>query len=245
MLESVVRTALLAAVTTATATVVAPSPARSPSVTANAALREIGRVRVTSPLCKTLVGDAVRAIGIETENDRRLSDVENALRTVDLDANQIAKHRGTRELTKRYVDLRAAAVAGNGIMKQFRESAKDVPGDDQRASLGAFADALGALHRQKTLANDVGRLVAYLDTHEPIDKDAHDALVFDAILRENDSRSRHGRFDARDFGPFAVVPDSLSTTAKNAATELVTRALPIATDEDTAAARVEPAFARC
>ncbi len=247
MVESVVRTALLAIASVAPLGAPTPAPSTSGPPTAdNAALKEIGRVRVTSPLCKALVGDAVRAIGIETENGRRLLDVENALRTVDLDSSPLAKHRGTHDLTKRYVDLRAAAVAGNGILKQFRDEAKAAPSDEQRRALVTFADALdGALHRQKTLADDVGRLIAYLDTHESIDKDAHDQLVFDAILRDGDLRYPRTAFDPRDFGPFAVVPDSLSTTAKSAAAELVTRAQPIGGDEDAAAARVEPAFDRC
>ncbi|GAC1543441.1 MAG: hypothetical protein NVS3B16_09770 [Vulcanimicrobiaceae bacterium] len=243
MAGSVVVAALLAIAAIAPAAAPSASP---PAAAESPALKEIGRVRVTSPLCKALVSDAVRAIGIETENGRRLADVETALRTADLDANQIVKHRGTQALSRQYVDLRAAAVAGNGIMKHFREDAKHAPSEEQRAALGAFADALdGALHRQKTLADDVGRLIAYLDTHEPIDKDTHDRLVFQAILQTGDLRYPLTAFDPRAFGPFATVPDSLSTTAKFAAEELARRAQPIGGDEDAAAARIEPAFERC
>jgi len=246
MLESVVRTALFA--TAAVASVGAPATAPTPSAiaTPGATLKEIGRVRVTSPLCKALVGNAVRAIGIETENDRRLGDVTNVLRTIDLDSNQIVKHRGTQEITRRFVDLRAAAVEGNAVMKQFRDEAKTAPTEERRAALKSFADALdGALHRQKVLADDIGRLVAYLDSHEPIDKETHDAMIFNALLRGNDSRYPHSAFDVRAFGPTAGVPDTLSTTAKYASAELVSRAQPIPGDESEAAARIEPAFDGC
>jgi len=207
-------------------------------------LREIGRIRVTTPLCKALVGDAVRAIDIETENDRRLAVAETTLQTVDLDSNQIVKHRGVQDITRQFVALRAAAVEGNGVLRVFRERARAATTDDQRGNLKLFADALdGALHRQKTLADDIGRLIAYLDAHEPIDKDAHDAMIFNAFLLENDSRFQRSPFEGRD--PRAGVPEPLSTTSKNAATELAKRAEPIARDEDIAAARIEPAFAGC
>ena len=228
----------------------APAPTLSPGSSPNAGsaetLREIGRVRATSPFCHGLIENAVRAVEIETENGRRLGTIEDSLRVVDLDESQLAKARGTHDLMKRYVDLRAAAVEGDGLMKQFRKDAKTAPEEAQRASLVAFADALdGALHRQKSLADDVGRLVAYLDAHQPIDKDAHDQLVFNAILLTGDARYPLIPFDPRNAGPLASVPDSLSTTAKYAADELVNRAAPIAGDEENAAARIDPAFAHC
>ena len=245
-------TVVLVTLLTLAADMPAPAPAPTPSTASSPiagsaeTLREIGRVRATTPFCHGLIENAIRAVAIETENGRRLGALEDSLRVVDLDKSQIAKARGTHDLTKRYVDLRAAAVEGDGLMKQFRKDAKMAPDDEQRASLVAFADSVdGALHRQKTLADDVGRLVAYLDTHDPIDKDAHDALVFNAILLESDARFPHTRFDPRDFGPFATVPDSLSTTVKNAADELVNRAAPIAGDEENAAARIDAAFAHC
>lgn len=223
----------------------ATNPAPAPKSTERP-LREIGRIRVTTPLCKALVGDAVRAIDIETENDRRLAVAETTLQTVDLDSNQIVKHRGVQDITRQFVALRAAAVEGNGVLRDFRERAKAATTDEQRGNLKLFADSLdGALHRQKTLADDIGRLIAYLDAHEPIDKDAHDAMIFNALLLENDRRFPHTAFDVRDFGPLAGVPEPLSTTSKNAAAELAKRAEPIAADEDAAAARIDPAFAGC
>lgn len=246
MIGNVVRTAFLAIVTIAPAAAPPTAPAASPAPDAPA-LKEIGRVRVTGPLCKALVTSAVRSIEIETENDRKLSAIEATLATVDVDTSDLAKFRGTHDMTKAYVDLRASAVAGSALVKQFRSDAKTVPTDEQRASLASLADALdGALHRQRVLADDVGRFIAYLDAHEPITKDAHDSLVFDAIIADSDLRSPKTLFDRRSsFGPTANVPDPLSTTAKEASRELIERAKPIAGDEDAAAARIEPAFEKC
>lgn len=256
MLGSVVRTALLAATMTAavgapptaqqTLALAGPIPIATATVAPTTALKEIGRVHVTSPLCKALVGDAVRAIEIETQNDRRLDEVTGSLHAIDFDSSELAKHRGTHDLTQRYVTLRAAALEGSSIVKLFRDEVKSAPTPERRSALASFADALdGALHRQKVLADDLGRLVAYLDAHEPIDAETHDAQIFSALLEENDARFPRTAFDVRAFGPTAGVPDTLSTTAHNAATELVTRAQPIASDENDASARVENAFAGC
>lgn len=244
MVASVVLAGLLAVVF-ATAGSSAPGPA--PTAAASAApLKEIGRIRVTSPFCKALVAGAIRAVDIETQNDTRLTIVENFLERVDLDGNQILKHRGVTELAQQFVTLRAAAVEGNGIMRAFREQAKAATKDEQRANLTAFADALdGVLHRQKVLADDLGRLIAYLDSHEPIDKDRHDSQVFDALLTQDDARYPHTRFDVRDFGPTAGLPDPLSVTAKAASAELIQRSTTIGGDEGAAAAKIEPAFASC
>ncbi len=247
MIGSVARATLLATALAANGVVptppVSPSPSASPS-----ALREIGRIRVTSPLCKTLVAHAVNAVDVVTQNDRRLELAEATLQGIDLDSSEFAKHRGINEITRQYVDLRAAAVFGNGIMRDFREEAKNVTSDEQRNNLATFGDALdGALHRQKTLADAMGRLIAYLDAHPPIDRVTHDEMIFDALLRNNDrrvSRNPFG-FHSGDFGPTADVPDPLSVTARNAGVELTRRALPVAEDENTAAAQIEDAFSSC
>ena len=256
MFDAIIRASLLATLTVAQSAVLprpSPSPGMSvgsPSASATnspkSELKEIGRIRVTSALCKALVADAVHAVDIETQNDVRLLDAESTLQTIDLDGNQILKHRGVREITKRFVTLRAAAVEGNALMRDFRDRAKTATSDQQRADLLTFAEALdGALHRQKILADDLGRFVAYLDAHDPIDKDTHDRQIFNALLLENDARFPRTPFDVRDFGPTAGVPDPLSVTAKYASAELIKRSAPIAGDEDAAAQKIEPAFASC
>ena len=221
-------------------------PSSMPSST-NAPLREIGRIHVTTPLCKSLVGDAVRAINIETENNERLALAEHTLKSADLDSNQLVKHSVVADITRQYVTLRAAAVEGNGIMRDFLKITKTVASEEQRADLISFAEALdGALHRQKVLSDDLGRLIAYLDAHEPVDKDTHDSMIFHAIVEQNDRRLSHSIFDQRNyFGPAANVPDQLSTIAKNASEEIRTRAEPLESDEIAAATRIDPAFAGC
>lgn len=248
MMDAAVRAFLVAILTVAQSAVLpSPTPAPVPSNDASSgSLKTIGRIRVTSTLCKALVADAVHAVDIETQNDARLVDAEATLAIVDLDSSQIFKYRGIRDITKRFVTLRAAAVEGNALMRDFRDRAKTATNAQQRTDLLAFADALdGALHRQKILADDLGRFVAYLDAHEPIDKDTHDRQIFNAILLQNDGRFPHTAFDVRDFGPTAGVPDPLSVTAKNASAELIKRSAPIVGDEDAAGQKIEPAFASC
>lgn len=229
-----------------------PEPSPSPESRAagsrviDAPLKEIGRIRVTTPLCKALVGTAARAVAIETENDRRLAIAETTLSTIDLDRNELLKYQGVREITKQYVDLRTSALAGNQLMRDFREQAKAAPTFEQRDSLKTFADALdGALRRQRLLADDIGRLVAYLDAHPPISRDDREELIFDALRAQNTVRLSREIFDARIVGPFADVPDSLSNAARRAGIEIARGATLIDTDESAAAKRIEPAFLRC
>ena len=238
------------AITPTSAPIGTPPPSAITNVAApgvpSAALKEIGHIRVTTTLCKALVGEAARAVEIETENDGRLTMAERTLQTIDLDRNELVKYQGVREITRQYVDLRKSALAGNQIMRDFREQAKTAATVEHRENLKIFADALdGALRRQRVLADDMGRLVAYLDAHPPINKEDHEALVFHALLTENDLRLSRQIFDPRNDGPLAVIPDSLSTTAKSAGVEIAHRAEPIGEDEDAAATRIEQAFAGC
>ena len=229
-----------------------PEPSPSPESRAagssviDAPLKEVGRIRVTTPLCKALVGTAARAVAIETENDRRLAIAETTLSTIDLDRNELLKYQGVREITKQYVDLRTSALAGNQLMRDFREQSKAAPTFEQRDSLKTFADALdGALRRQRLLADDIGRLVAYLDAHPPISRDEHAALIFDALRAQNNVRLSREFFDTRIVGPFVDVPDSLSKTAGRTGIEIARGATLIGTDESAAAKQIEPAFLRC
>jgi len=246
-MDDVVTCSVLAAILAVAGTAPSASPAVSPSSAAEKPLPVIGRVRVTTPLCKTLLGDASVAVQIEAENDRRLGTAVATLKAEDLDSSALAKQHGIHELTRQFVTLRAAAVAGNDAMHSFRGLTKEEPSADQRAKLGAFADALdGALRRQRLLADRLGGLIAYLDAHEPMTKEEHDKATFDVIASENDSRlSARSAFDARDFGLTAAVPDQLSTVAKASAADIETRSLPLNRDEDDASAKIEPAFSGC
>lgn len=225
-----------------------PAPAESPAVQSGTPtpLREIGHVRVTTPLCRALLGDATHAVALETENDRLLGVAAETLRKIDFDANVIVKTRGREEIARQYAALRASAIAGRFDMKRFRTEAKTAPTAEQQANLLSFADALdGALHRQRDLADDLGRFVAYLDSHDPIDAKKHDDMLFEVIASYNDARQPLTIFDRRHDGPLAAVPDQLATTAQNAATELTQRAQPLSGDEDAAASRIDAAFERC
>lgn len=225
----------------------APAPSVSAPVGGQGPLRTIGRVRVTTPLCTELLGEASRAVAIETENDGRIDIAIRALRSSDFDSSPLAKNRGTRDLARRAVDLRSAAVEGRSEMQRFRAAAKSASTATGRAKFAAFADALdGALARQRALADTLGRFVAYLDAHDPITNDEHDASVFAAIAAQNSAQQeRQAPFDPRAFGPTAGLPPQLSSAAKSASAELERRALPLTTDESDAADKIDPAFDGC
>jgi hypothetical protein len=216
----------------------APSPTPVPT---EPPLREIGRVHVTTPLCKTLATRAVVAANLALEDDRKITFTLGTLRGVDLDKNIVAKNRGTDQIRREYVALRAGAVQGEAEMKKFREALKEVTNDEQRAALEKFADALdGALYRQKKLAEDLGRYIAWLDSQEPLtDQERADAEK-NALMNQSNLNVVHN-----PFGDIHNVPESLSHASKRAADELDTRATLIYRDEDTAADRIDMAFKGC
>ncbi|MGH7727850.1 MAG: hypothetical protein ACREM2_03505 [Vulcanimicrobiaceae bacterium] len=225
------------------ATPIAPAQGAPPASPApsGAPLRTIFEIRVTTPLCRALLTNASQTTTIEEENDARLATVIAQLRTLDLDSSVLAKARGDEELTAEYVTLRRAAVTGNGLMKEFRKEAKSAPTPEQAKALDDFANALdGALHHQKILADDLGRFIAYLDSHDPITKEEHEDMVFNAILSEG------GPIDPfAPPNPIDDVPPQLTTVAQEASKQLSIRSAPIASDEAQAADRMDPAFSDC
>jgi len=227
-----------------------PSPAPSPT---EAPLREIGRVHVTTPLCKTLATRASNAANIALEDNSKITFTLLTLRHVDLDKNIIYKNRGTEQLRREYAALRAGAVQGDAEMKKFRDALKDVTDDAQRAALEKFADALdGALLRQKKLADDLSRYIVWLDAQEPLTDQERADIERSLLAGLNPaSPSPFGRTPSQPqtiqnpFGNFALIPETLSHSAKRAADELDTRATLIYRDEDTAADRIDMAFKGC
>jgi hypothetical protein len=218
----------------------APSPSPAPSPT-EAPLREIGRVHVTTPLCKTLATHAVVAANLALEDDRKITFTLGTLRGVDLDKNIIVKNRGTDQVRRQYAALRAGAVQGEAEMKKFREALKEMTNDEQRAALGKFADALdGAISRQKKLAEDLGRYIAWLDAQVPLSDQERSDAEKNALMNQSNLNVAHN-----PFGDIHNVPETLSHSAKRAAEELETRATLIYRDEDTAADRIDTAFKGC
>ena len=238
---------LFAAIALLAATAPSPSPAPSPT---EVPLREIGRVHVTTPLCKTLATHAVVAANRALDGDRTMTVTLGTLRSVDLDKNVIVKHRGTEELRREYVALHASATQGEAEMKKFREALKDVTNDEQRAALEKFADALaGALYRQKKLAHDMARYIAWLDAQQPIDDVARAAQERDILFRANnlsrpDAPSERTAL-SNPFGDANDIPDTLNKSAKKAADELEVRETAVSHDEDAAADRIDLAFKSC
>jgi hypothetical protein len=229
-----------AALLAVSALLAAPSVSPSSAPTEKPLL-EIGRVRVTTPLCKTLATHAGIAANRALDGDRTVVVTARSLRSVDLDKNVILKHRGSEELRREYAALHASATQGESEMKKFREALKAETNDEQRAALEKFADALdGALHRQKKLAQDMARYIAWLDTQEPIDDVARAAQERDILFRANNfGRPKNPFGDAND------IPDTLNKSAQRAADELELRELAVSKDEDTAADRIDTAFKGC
>jgi hypothetical protein len=224
--------ALATLLSTAVQPVASPAPSEPP-------LREIGRVHVTTPLCIALATDASTAIDKETFFDQRLIDAEVALHAADFDSSPIAKARATTDVRARYVELAATIASSRATMKTFAQRLKDAPTQAARDNLQSFANALsGALHKQQSLADELGRFLAFVDTHEPLDANAHADLEIAAQASANDARFSHDPYQP-------LVPPQLSGVAKDASTMLAKRAEPLALDEQTAADRIEAAFSGC
>ena len=190
--------------------------------------------------------DATGAIDLETRFDARLGDAEYALSVVDLDSSPIAKMHGTTDVRARYVELAANIAASRKLMKTFAARLKEAPTPEARQNLQTFDDALnGALHHQQSLADELGRFLAYVDTHDSIDNNAHEDMQVAAIANVGNASIPRNSFDSDMFGPGSGVPPQLSTVAKAASTTLVKRAQALADDEASAAGRIDAAFSGC
>jgi hypothetical protein len=216
----------------------ASGPSASPS---ESPLREIGHVRATSALCKTLATHAVGAVDQELQGDRRIALTVRSMRRIDLDSSIISKNRGADELRRDFVALRAGTVQGLSEMKQFRDAVANVGDDNQKAALEKFADALaGALYRQKKLAEDLGRYIAWLDSQQPLSDSERADIEKNIYMNSSNRNVMHN-----PYGDYNMVPETLSHSARRAADEVELRAAPIVGDEDTAAVRIDPAFQGC
>jgi hypothetical protein len=245
---------LLVSFVPALAAVTQPSPA--PSVTAEPALKEIGRIHATTPLCRTLATRATLAANIAIDEDRKIAFTVGTLRTIKLDQNVIFKTRSTDQLRRQFVAWRAAAVEGEAEMRRFREDAKQVTDPEQKKALVLFADALaGVLFRQKKLADDLGRYIAWLDAQESLtdQPDASTGSTPSAVSANSRSgieksiamNQSNQNMVHNPWGDNNNVPETLDKSARRAADELVIRTVPIAKDEDDAASRIDPAFKGC
>lgn len=200
-------------------------------------------MRATTPFCRKMVDEAVTAVTVTLDNDARISGFTQALRTLDLDSNELFKHRGTIELTKRYADLRASAVQGEALLKQFKADAKAATDPEQRAGLKKFADALaGALYRQKLLAQKLGGYIAFLDSSQPLSDDDRAEMELNHDINYSNTAYRNTN---NVFYALPDVPEQLSHSAKRAADEVDIMVQPINSDEDDAAKHIDTAFKGC
>ena len=235
--------ALSLSLVVAAASVPAPalSPSPNPASPADAPLREIYHARATTPLCHALIDKAALAVNVVLDNDYKFVVFAHTLRTTDFDSNAMSKYQGTMELTKQYAALRSSAVLAMKTMEKFRDDAKTAPTDDQKKALLTFADALeGAANRQKKLADDLSRFIVKTDTRPPETDMEHDEELTELLRYQSNFHERVPGNPLTD-----ILPNTPSTDAKHAADELEVRTLPIQSDEQNAADRMDNAFKDC
>jgi hypothetical protein len=222
-----------------------PEPAPKPDASAAAAdkiapLREIGHVKATTPFCQAIIDHAVKAVTLGIDNDRKIAVVVQTIRSGDFDSNLLSKNHALWELSVQYSPLTEQAIAAEKAAKALRVDAEKAPTPEEAKSLTAFADALdGALHRQRTIARDLGAMIAIFNMHPNVTPMERDEEVVDEQAREN------YRGNVTYYPADKRVMPLLSTIAKNNADDFVTRQEGIVDDERSAANLVEPVFGGC
>jgi len=252
---------------------VAPSPGAADAANAAHPLKEIGRVRVTTPFCKSALEVADVGIDIALENDLRIANIEGTFRRAQLDQGVPSKGAAIADLRKQYVVLRASAVAGDGVMKRLKELGGRAPTAEQARAMLGFADALSAaIYRQKELADVIGRTITILENHPIVTDEQHERMIQAAIRQSNgynpitldsgahgdDDEDQRVALDLADeqaslnrgnrnasAGAAASVLDPATVLSIDAATDLQKRAIPVTTDENTASDRIDAAFNAC
>jgi hypothetical protein len=224
----------------------APPAAAVNSRSANGPLQEIGHVKAVSPFCKAVLTHATVAVQTALADDADIERDGTWLHTTDFDTD-LAKQQGAHALIERFVALRARAKEGLAEATAIRAAAKDAPTPEQAKELTDFADALaGALKRQKDLADFMGRFVAYLDSHAPVDFIDRQKAQIDASLAGatvGQASRMYGYNHSAD--PRDLVPPTLSEEAKATSDDLAKRHEPVYDDEDRAAQHIEPGFKDC
>ncbi|MGH7707524.1 MAG: hypothetical protein ACREM6_06300, partial [Vulcanimicrobiaceae bacterium] len=201
-------------------------------------LKEIGHVRVTTPLCKALLVNASLAVRDAGLGDARIAAVDHDLRTTDYDSSELGRNRGVLELMKEESELHAAANAGRAEMKDFAALAKTAAPERQTAFVRLEQALDGALGRQQQWADTLTRLITYLQANPRIDQ-IQQMQNEDAAISNGEGPYLHG------LHPPYGLPTPLTITAKTAADRLAPDTAKIAHDEDTASDRIDPAFSHC
>jgi hypothetical protein len=234
--------AFAAATTLCAGTAGNAAPATRPATSAPSPrpLKEIGHVRALSPFCSQVVRHTNSVISTALSNDTRIAFTISDLRTIELDDTILKKVNGKQELLKRYIDLHAAATAGEAQVSQLRADADSATDPDQKTAMKRLADALGgAVFRQKKLADQLGTYISYLDSHPPLDEREQDRTLTNIMILQNVFGTPY-RGDPRQY-----VPPTLTELARTAADRFVDDEQAITVDEGTAADRVEPALKGC
>ena len=237
--SSALKLAALLSLATASVAYGAPAPTPTPTLAASK-LKLIGRVRALSPFCSQTISHADAAISSALENDARIAFTVSNLRSTDLDSSSVKKADGTRQMLKDYTALRQSAVTAEAAIRELRADADAAKDPEQKTDLRAFADALGgALERQKKMADELSRTIAYVDAHARIDENQKQQFLFDIQWAQTvPGNPYHGN-------PQDYVPPTLTEVAHSAADRLTEQQTGVAADEGRASERVEPAFKGC
>jgi len=211
-----------------------PAPADSP-------LKEIGRVRVTTPFCKAALDHALSGISVVLGNDVRLALDQAALRKLDGERNPLIVYRGQQQLLDDYVATREAAVAGRHAISLLKLEAKDAPSEAQKTSLISLANALdSALVQQKVLAETVAGSVMRADSYRPFADNAQPRMAFTVMQPENIER-----LNLPVPRAFADSSGNLFPNAKRDADDIERHLPRLTSDESDAATRIDGAFDPC
>ena len=203
-------------------------------------LKEIGHVQATTAYCQAISDHAAKAVNLGLDNDRKIDGIVRMMRATDFDTSLLSKNRGLMELASQNASLTEQAKAAEKAAKALRVDAAKAPTPEEAAQLTAFADALdGALHRQRTIARDVGGIIAYIDAHPNMTQAERDEVVFNEEVAESN------RFYFPVYTADERVVPLLSTYAQKGADDFVVRQTGIRHDEVTAAQLVEPVFGGC
>ncbi len=218
-----------------------PSPATPDARSSQSPLKEIGRVRATTAFCRSTVGSALAGISVLLDNDGRLDDARVTIRRLSANPDPITKNNGLRKLLDGYVALRDATRNGRRSIKQLKHDTELAPTEEQKRALLALADAVdGALTRQRVLADDMGRFAFDLESRERIMDPKYAKSLADPGPSTFGIALPH-----TVTGSDVPTPDRAYVSPTRSADDFEQSAKSLASDEDAAAARIDPAFDKC
>ncbi len=167
-------------VATATAYVHGATPPEVNASDVHKTLRLIGKVHAATSFCTVSLRQSDGAISDLLRNDRRIEAAQAVLAGSDFDKSELSKANGGKALHQQYSALKDASRHGADVVSELRAQAVVAPSAAQKAALTSFADALDdGLNRQGKIADELARMNVILDNRPRIDAQTHDRLLQD------------------------------------------------------------------